>query len=176
MNVSNRKIEIPSTAVTNAIVRNIVNKINVYLCFWGYYKRMLTLKSVRGRKAETYACAYLLRKGCKLLARNYRYAGGELDIVAREKSGKWLFVEVKSVWENSFGLPDVRVHAEKQRKIWQTALHFLYKNGNMEQNSRFDVIAMDFRGKTPLIRYYENAFVASKVIPDLRIRKKRYAH
>jgi putative endonuclease len=138
---------------------------------------MPTLKSIRGRKAETYACAYLLRKGCKLLARNYRYAGGELDIVAKDKNGKWLFIEVKSVWENSFGLPDVRVHAEKQRKIWQTALHFLYKNDNMEQNSRFDVIAMDFRGKTPHIRYYENAFVAPQVIPDLRIKRKAgYAH
>lgn len=137
---------------------------------------MPTLKSLRGCKAETYACAYLRRKGCKLLARNYRYAGGELDIVAKEKSGKWLFIEVKSVWENSFGLPDVRVNGEKQRKIWQTALHFLHKNGSMEQNSRFDVVAMDFRGKTPVLRYYENAFVAPNVIPDLRIRKKKHAH
>jgi len=138
---------------------------------------MSTLKSIRGRKAETYACAYLLRKGCKLLARNYRYAGGELDIVAKEKGGKWLFVEVKSVWKNSFGLPDVRVNAEKQRKIWRTALHFLYNNDNMEQNSRFDVIAMDFRGKPPVLRHYENAFVASQVVPDLRIKSKAgYAH
>jgi putative endonuclease len=140
-------------------------------------RKMPTLKNIRGHKAETYACAYLLRKGCKLLARNYRYAGGELDIVAKEKNGKWLFVEVKSVWENSFGLPDVRVHAEKQRRIWQTALHFLYNNGNLEQSSRFDVIALDFRGKTPILRYYENAFVASQVIPDLRIKSRMgYAH
>jgi putative endonuclease len=137
---------------------------------------MLTLKGIRGQRAETYACAYLLRKGCKLLARNYRYAGGELDIVAKDKSGKWLFVEVKSVWENSFGSPDTRVNAEKQRKIWQTALHFLHKNGNLEQSSRFDVAAMDFRGERPVFRYYENAFIASQVIPDLRIKKKRRFH
>jgi putative endonuclease len=141
-----------------------------------YITAMFTLKTMRGRKAETYACAYLLRKGCKLLARNYRYAGGELDIVAKDKSGKWLFVEVKSVWESSFGAPDTRVNAEKQRKIWQTALHFLHQNGNLEQSSRFDVAAIDFRGKTPAFRYYENAFVASSVIPDLRIRRKKYAH
>ena len=118
---------------------------------------MLTLKGIRGRRAETYACAYLRRKGCKLFARNYRYAGGEL----------------KSVWENSFGSPDTRVNAEKQRKIWQTALHFLHTNANLEQSSRFDVAAMDFRGKRPVLRYYENAFIASQVIPDLRIRKRR---
>jgi len=131
---------------------------------------MFTLKSQRGRKAETYICAYLLRKGCKLFARNYRYAGGELDIVAKDKNGVWLFVEVKSVWENSFGSPDTRVNREKQRKIWQTALHFLHNNGGLEQNSRFDVAAMDFRYKHGAIRYYENAFIASKVIPDLRVK------
>jgi len=137
---------------------------------------MFTLKSKRGRKAETYACAYLLRKGYQLFARNYRYAGGELDIVAKDKSGKWLFVEVKSIWENSFGLPDTRVNKEKQRKIWQTALHFLHNNGGLEQDSRFDVAAMDFREGKRAIRYYENAFIASQVIPDLRIKGTKYAH
>jgi ribosomal protein S4 len=29
INVSNKKIDIPSTAVTNAIMENIVNKINI---------------------------------------------------------------------------------------------------------------------------------------------------
>ena len=134
---------------------------------------MFTLKSERGRKAETYICAYLLRKGCRLFARNYRYAGGELDIVAKDKSGVWLFVEVKSVWEKSYGLPDTRVNKEKQRKIWQTALHFLHGNGGLEQSSRFDVAAMDFRYERSTIRYYENAFASSQVIPDLRIKQGR---
>jgi putative endonuclease len=115
----------------------------------------------------------LLRKGCELLARNYRYAGGELDIVAKDKSGKWLFVEVKSAWEGAFGAPAARVNEEKQRKIWQAALHFLHKNGNLEQSSRFDVAAMDFRGSRPVLKYYENAFIASQVIPDLRIKKRK---
>ncbi|MDR2732499.1 MAG: YraN family protein [Fibromonadaceae bacterium] len=138
---------------------------------------MFTLKTKRGRKAEAYAGAYLLRKGCKLFARNYRYAGGELDIVAKSKSGVWLFVEVKSVWEKSFGSPDVRVNREKQRKIWQTALHFLHSNGGIDQASRFDVVAMDFRNGKQSLKYYENAFIASQVIPDLRIKsRKGYAH
>jgi putative endonuclease len=137
---------------------------------------MFTQKYQHGKKAETYACAYLRRKGCELFARNYRYAGGELDIVAKDSSGRWLFVEVKSVWENSFGSPDTRVNREKQRKIWQTALHFLHNNGGLEQNSRFDVAAMDFRDGRKAIRYYENAFAASQVIPDLRIKRTRYAN
>ncbi|MCL2100117.1 MAG: YraN family protein [Fibromonadales bacterium] len=133
---------------------------------------MPTIKSIRGRKAETYACAYLLRKGCRLFARNYRYRGGELDIVAKDKAGKWLFIEVKSIWKKHFGAPDTRVNKEKQRKIWQTATHFLHHNGGLEQNARFDVAAMDFRFEKKAIRYYENAFIASQVIPDLTKRTK----
>jgi putative endonuclease len=137
---------------------------------------MPTIKSIRGRVAESYACAYLLRKGCELFARNYSYKGGELDIVAKDARGKWLFVEVKSVWDSSFGSPDLRVNAEKQRKIWQTALHFLHNNGGLDQDSRFDVAAMDFSGKEKTFKYYENAFVASQVIPNLRIKRKIYAN
>ena len=130
---------------------------------------MPTIKSIRGRKAETYICAYLRRKGCELCDRNYRYAGGELDIIAKDKSGTWLFVEVKSIWENNVGSPDTRVNKKKQRKIWRTALHYLHSNDALEENSRFDVAAMDFRFKKQAIRYYENAFIAPQIIPDLRI-------
>jgi putative endonuclease len=137
---------------------------------------MPTAKSIKGHKAESYVCAYLLRKGCKVLARNYRYKGGELDIVAKDKGGQWLFVEVKSVWENAFGAPDVRVNEEKQRKIWQTALHFLHNNGGLDQRSRFDVAAMDFSGEDKVLRYYENAFVAEQVIPNLRLKRRRHVN
>jgi putative endonuclease len=135
---------------------------------------MLTQRNIKGRVAESYACAYLRRKGCKLHARNYRYKGGELDIVAKDKGGQWLFVEVKSVWEDSFGSPDIRVDKEKQRKIWQTALHFLHNNGGLEQNSRFDVATIDFSSENKALKYYENAFVASEVIPNLRIKRSKY--
>jgi len=83
---------------------------------------------------------------------------------------------VKSVWKNSFGAPDVRIDAEKQRKIWQTALHFLHNNGGLDQSSRFDVAAMDFSEGNENFKYYENAFVAEQVIPNLRIKRRRYVN
>ena len=78
----------------------------------------------KGNFVETQAAAYLMREGYDILARNYAYRGGELDIVARD--GETLvFVEVKSVWNNQQGNPAARVNALKQKKIWQTACHFL---------------------------------------------------
>ena len=77
----------------------------------------------KGNFIETQAVAYLLREGYQVLARNYAYRGGELDIVARD-GDKLVFVEVKSVWNNQQGNPAARVNALKQKKIWQTACHF----------------------------------------------------
>ena len=49
----------------------------------------------RGRGAETLACWYLRLKGWRILARQARVRGGEVDIVARR--GRMLaFVEVKA--------------------------------------------------------------------------------
>ena len=77
----------------------------------------------KGNLIETQAAAYLTREGYQILARNYAYQGGELDIVASD--GKTLvFVEVKSVWNNQEGNPAARVNALKQKKIWKTACHF----------------------------------------------------
>ena len=51
----------------------------------------------KGNFIETQASAYLSRQGYRIMARNYAYQGGELDIVAQD--GETLvFVEVKSVW------------------------------------------------------------------------------
>ena len=78
----------------------------------------------KGNYIETLASAYLSREGYQVIARNYAYMGGELDIVARD-GGTLVFVEVKSVWNNQQGNPAARVNALKQKKIWKTACHFL---------------------------------------------------
>ncbi|GHV10902.1 UPF0102 protein [Fibrobacterales bacterium] len=122
------------------------------------------LRKLRGRIAETYACAYLERKGCKILARNYRFSGGELDIIAKNAKDEILFIEVKSVWEYGTGSADSRVGALKQKKIWQTATKFLQENGGLEQLSRFDVVAFDFRKEKMKMNYYKNAFISNKVV------------
>jgi Predicted endonuclease distantly related to archaeal Holliday junction resolvase len=95
----------------------------------------------KGNYIETLAAEHLKREGYEILARNYAYRGGELDIVAREGE-TIVFVEVKSVWNNQQGNPAARVNAKKQYKIWQTACHFLY--------TRKDVAPKRIRSALPL--------------------------
>ncbi len=106
----------------------------------------------KGNFIETQAVAFLKRLGYEILARNYAFRGGELDIVAREGE-TIVFVEVKSVWNNQQGNPAARVNREKQRKIWQTACHFLGTQARVYQR--------------PLqFSHFKNAFEGTQVIPQ----------
>lgn len=124
----------------------------------------------KGNFIETQAVAFLKRLGYEILARNYAFRGGELDIVARE--GEIIvFVEVKSVWNNQQGNPAARVNREKQRKIWQTACHFLgtqtqFAPRGFDQPSRFDVLTARVYQRPLQFSHFKNAFEGTQVIPQ----------
>lgn len=120
----------------------------------------------KGNFIETHATAYLMRKGYQVLARNYAYRGGELDIVAKDNDTV-VFVEVKSVWNNGQGNPAARVNAAKQKKVWKTACHFLCTQvKNLEQKSRFDVLSVRAYEQPLRFNHYKNAFEGTQVIPE----------
>ena len=112
----------------------------------------------------------MCREGYEILARNYAYRGGELDIVARE--GETLvFVEVKSVWTTGQGNPAARVNALKQHKIWNTACHFLHTQKDkapqgFDTPCRFDVLSVRAYQKPMQFEHFKNAFQSSQVIPQ----------
>lgn len=124
----------------------------------------------KGNFIETQAVAFLKRLGYEILARNYAFRGGELDIVARE-GDTIVFVEVKSVWNNQQGNPAARVNREKQRKIWQTACHFLgtqtqFAPRGFDQPSRFDVLTARVYQRPLQFTHIKNAFEGTQVIPQ----------
>lgn len=124
----------------------------------------------KGNFIETQAVAFLKRLGYEILARNYAFRGGELDIVARE-GDTIVFVEVKSVWNNQQGNPAARVNREKQRKIWQTACHFLgtqtqFAPRGFDQPSRFDVLTARAYQRPLQFSHFKNAFEGTQVIPQ----------
>ena len=134
---------------------------------------MITPKSSnrpKGNFVETQAVAFLQRNGYEILARNYAYRGGELDIVARD-GATIVFVEVKSVWNNQQGNPATRVNAIKQKKIWKTACHFLHTQKQhapkgFDQPCRFDVLSTKVYQKPLQFLHYKNAFESTQVIPQ----------
>lgn len=116
----------------------------------------------KGNFIEGLAAAFLMRQGFQILARNYAYRGGELDIVARD-GNTIVFVEVKSVWNNQQGNPAARVNALKQKKIWQTACHFLSTQKELapkglEEHCRFDVLSARVYLKPLQFNHIKNAF------------------
>ena len=125
----------------------------------------------KGKFIESHAAAYLMRKGYSILARNYAYQGGELDIVASD-NGTVVFVEVKSVWNNQQGNPAARVNIQKQKKIWRTACHFL---STQKENApkgfdtpcRFDVLTARAYQQPIQFVHYKNAFEGSQVVPQV---------
>lgn len=127
---------------------------------------MISANKKKGRFAELHAAAFLCRQGCTLVARNYRFRNGEIDIIAKDPSGTFLFVEVKSVWNARKGNPESRVGALKQFRIWRTAAHFLHFHGGQDQKSRFDVIGIDLHDGKVRLRHYPNAFASSHVIAE----------
>ena len=116
----------------------------------------------KGNFIESKAASFIAGQGYTVLTRNYAYRGGELDIVARD-GDTIVFIEVKSVWNNQQGNPAARVNHEKQKKIWQTACHFLATQKELapkglEERCRFDVLSARVY-QTPLqFTHIKNAF------------------
>ena len=107
-----------------------------------------------GSKGEEVAASFLIRKGYRIISRNYKNKLGEIDIIA-EDGDVICFVEVKTRKSKRFGLAKESVTAKKQRQIAKTAIGFLKEKGFLNRRARFDVVALDyssFEAKLDLIR------------------------
>jgi len=113
--------------------------------------------SLTGRRGENLAVQELARQGYRILARGYRAAGGEIDIVAY-REGVLAFVEVKTATTDQFGAPEAWVTPEKQRQIARVARAYLQHNPSREWSSRFDVVVIRLSGDSPHVRHIPGAF------------------
>jgi putative endonuclease len=111
-----------------------------------------------GKIGETLASGFLESLGYRILARNYKAEGAEIDIIAREKDFI-CFVEVKSRCSEKFGSPQEAVTAAKQRKIARAAGMFLKKNDLLDSRCRFDVVAVSGSSGESQLTLIRDAFV-----------------
>ena len=102
---------------------------------------MLNKRSL-GTEKEELAITYLREQGAAVLATNFYFHGGELDLIV--KDGEYIcFVEVKYRKTNVYGFPEEAVTKAKQKKIIQGARVFLYQNRYPSDTPcRFDVISI----------------------------------
>jgi putative endonuclease len=110
-----------------------------------------------GKRGEDIACAYLKRRGYRIVERNYKCPLGELDIVARDGDAI-VFVEVKSRKSEEFGDPQLAVGLEKQKKVSRISLTYLKEKHLYPCNARFDVVAIKMLPDGITIELIQNAF------------------
>lgn len=96
-----------------------------------------------GRNGEDLACQYLKKLGFKILQRNYRIRGGEIDIIAKDKE-YLVFVEVKARYSHEFGLPAEAITPWKIKALLKTALFYTQKIKWGEKAYRIDLVSVDF--------------------------------
>jgi len=126
----------------------------------------MTQKSELGDYGENLACEYLIKKGYKILERNYRKPWGELDIVARAPDKTLIFVEVKTLRLRSGQAmteqlqPEDEMSRQKILKTQKAARLYAghYPNKIDEKRGwRIDLLAITLKtGSTPEITHYEN--------------------
>jgi putative endonuclease len=113
-----------------------------------------------GELGEEVAANFMIARGYRIIERNFRCKGGEVDIIARDPGDKSLvFIEVKARRGLSYGVPQLAVTPFKQRQISKAALTWLSKNRLHDTNARFDVIAILLSGDgRHTIEHIMNAF------------------
>ena len=110
-----------------------------------------------GRRGERAAEKYLRRNGYRIVARNFRAAGAEIDLVAMD--GETLvFVEVKTRRSRDAGAPEEAVDERKQKQIRRAAELFAMRYREDEIEMRFDIVAVDASGERLEIELLRNAF------------------
>lgn len=107
-----------------------------------------------GRRYERLAAAYYTRQGFTILARNYRDASREIDLVAR-KDNLIVFIEVKASHSEQFGHPAERVDNRKQTHLAAAAQRYLADHNIDGCDLRFDLITF-VNGE---LEHYPNAFL-----------------
>lgn len=107
---------------------------------------------MRGAREEDLALRYLEKKGLRLLDRNVRAPGGELDLVMRD-GATLVVVEVRKRAHAGFGSAAESVDRRKQSRLVQATRGMLARRPELSQlEVRFDVVALDAQDRIDWIQ------------------------
>ncbi len=104
-----------------------------------------------GNWGEGVAAVQLEAKGYTIVARNWRCAVGEIDLVARD--GETLvFVEVKTRRGRAYGAPEEALTPRKAQKLLQLGAQYVYEQSLGDINWRIDLVAIELDARGLLLR------------------------
>jgi len=101
----------------------------------------LNAKDALGRHGEQLAAEFLEQAGMRILARNWRSAEGEIDIVAADRR-TLVACEVKTRSSTAYGTPLEAVDWRKRRRLRRLAVSWVVANGVLFDEVRVDVVAV----------------------------------
>jgi putative endonuclease len=110
-----------------------------------------------GRRGEQAAERHLRRSGYRIVERNFRAAGAEIDIVAMD-GDTLVFVEVKTRSGAGAGTPVDAVDRRKQERMRRAAEAFAARHRASDWTIRFDVVAITGGGKDMKLELLKDAF------------------
>lgn len=93
-----------------------------------------------GARAEAMAADFLSQRGLRVVARNYRVRGGEIDLICRE-GATLVFVEVRLRRSRAFGGAAASIGKAKQARLLLAAQSYL--QGKPSCPCRFDAILLE---------------------------------
>jgi putative endonuclease len=109
----------------------------------------MAYRQALGKQGEDMACALLASQGYEIVARNWRCARGEIDIVAREGDW-WAFVEVKTRRGHRTQYPEDGMTAAKRARLGELGQRYLARAGVDMVNWRVDLVAIELgQGQEP---------------------------
>lgn len=106
-----------------------------------------------GDEGEQAACDYLKKHGWKIVDRNVRRAGAEIDIIARKRK-LIAYVEVKRRNTTDYGEASEAVDRRKKQHIARAAMLYSQQMRLDDTDQRFDIIEVTPQG----INHIEDAF------------------
>ena len=115
-----------------------------------------------GKIGEDLAAKFLESKGLEIIGKNFWKPYGEIDVVSREKSGKYRFIEVKTVSHETSYRPEENMHPQKIRRLMRVIEVYLVSHGTVP-NWQFDIVCvyLDQDKKTARIKHLENVILGA---------------
>lgn len=111
-----------------------------------------------GKFGEWLAAEHLVDSGMRLVARNWRCALGEIDIIAQDGE-TIVFCEVKTRSGTRYGPPAAAVVKAKQQRLRRLAAEWLKTTGHHAREIRFDVVSvLPGRRGAPRVEHVKYAF------------------
>lgn len=94
-----------------------------------------------GKWGEDCAADYLQQKGYTIVERDWKSGHRDIDIIALDKDGTMVFVEVKTRRNRLFGDPEEAVDYQKLQNL-QGAMNHYIKYHHIDREVRLDIISI----------------------------------